>query len=40
LDSLEIQATELGSIGQFKASALVLFHRDEDSRLLVPASID
>ena len=40
LGSLEIQTTELDSIGRFKASALVLLHRNEDFRLLAPASID
>ena len=39
LGSLKIHATELVSIGRFKASAVVSLHRDEDSRLLAPTSI-
>jgi hypothetical protein len=39
LGSLKIHATELVSIGRFKASALILLHRDEDFRLLAPASL-
>jgi len=39
LGSQEIQATQLDSIGRFKASALVLLHRDGDFRLLAPTSI-
>jgi hypothetical protein len=40
MGSLGIQATDLDSIRHFKASALVLLHRDEDSHLLALALIN